>query len=211
MKRRRGATAMWRPACVVAAFWALPLPMWAEAPQPTQPAEVQAAAADAPELPPDYLIGPDDVLAVIFWDLANHGGEVTVRPDGKITLPLINDVQASGLTPEQLRERIVAASASFVRDPTVTVIVKQINSRRVYVTGRVGRPGTYTLTTPVTVLQLLALAGGISDYAKKDRIVVMRTEQGQTVSHKFNYKDVIQGKKLEQNILLKPGDTVVVP
>lgn len=171
----------------------------------------QPAATAAPGVPPDYVIGPDDVLSIVFWEQQNHGGDVIVRPDGKITLPLINDVQAAGLTPEQLRQAIVTASTKFLRDPNVTVIVKQTNSRRVYVTGRVNRPGTYVITTPVTVLQMLALAGGVAEFAKKDEIVVMRTEAGQTNSHKFNYKDVIKGKKLEQNILLKPGDTVIVP
>lgn len=195
-------------------------------PAPSQPGPVQPATAQPPApapvggsqpgaqaaaVPPDYVIGPDDVLSVVFWEQQNHGGDVIVRPDGKITLPLINDVQAAGLTPDQLRQAIVTASTRFLRDPSVTVIVKQTNSRRVYVTGRVHRPGTYVITTPVTVLQMLALAGGVAEFAKKDRIVVMRTEAGQTVSHKFNYKDVIKGEKLEQNILLKPGDTVIVP
>ncbi len=186
------------------------------APQPTVQAPLApASTAPVPEqpaaVPPDYVIGPDDVLSVVFWEQQNHGGDVIVRPDGKITLPLINDVQAAGLTPEELRQAIVTASTKFLRDPNVTVIVKQTNSRRVYVTGRVNRPGTYVITTPVTVLQMLALAGGVAEFAKKDEIVVMRTEGGQTHSHKFNYKDVIKGKKLEQNILLKPGDTVIVP
>jgi polysaccharide biosynthesis/export protein len=182
------------------------------APLSTQPVVPAApAAAPAAVVPPDYVIGPDDVLGIVFWEQANHGGDVIVRPDGKITLPLINDIQAAGLTPDQLRQAIVTASAKFLRDPNVTVIVKQTNSRRVYVTGRVNKPGTYVITTPVTVLQMLALAGGVADFAKKDRIVVMRTEGQETKSLKFNYKDVTQGKQLEQNILLKPGDTVIVP
>jgi polysaccharide export outer membrane protein len=190
-----------------------PAPVQAAPPQPAAPTAegAQPAAPTATVVPPDYVIGPDDVLSVVFWEQNNHGGDVIVRPDGKITLPLINDVQAAGLTPDQLRQAIVTASTRFLRDPSVTVIVKQTNSRRVYVTGRVHRPGTYVITTPVTVLQMLALAGGVAEFAKKDRIVVMRTEGGQTVSHKFNYKDVIKGEKLEQNILLKPGDTVIVP
>lgn len=185
----------------------------AQSPTQTAPAPASAGPVSKPgiETPADYVIGADDVLAIVFWELPNHGGDVVVRPDGKITLPLLNDVQASGLTPEQLREVIVAESAKFIREPTVSVVVKQINSRRVYVTGRIAKPGTYSLTTPTTVLQMLALAGGVSDFAKKERIVVMRTENGRTVNHKFNYKDVIQGKKLEQNIQLKPGDTVIVP
>ncbi len=160
---------------------------------------------------PTYVIGTDDVLAVVFWELPSHGAEVAVRPDGKITLPLLNDIQAAGLTPDQLRAAITTASAKFIREPAVSVIVKQINSRKVFVTGQVGRPGPYPLTQPTTVLQMLAMAGGAADFAKKTKIVIMRVENGQTTSHKFNYKDIIQGKHLEQNILLQPGDTVVVP
>jgi polysaccharide export outer membrane protein len=177
------------------------------APTTSQVATPQAAGATDPT----YVIGTDDVLAIVFWELPSHGAEVAVRPDGKITLPLLNDVQAAGLTPDQLRTSITTASAKFIRDPNVSVIVKAINSRKVFVTGQVNKPGPYPLTAPTTVLQMLALAGGPSDFAKKNKIAVMRTENGQTTSLKFNYNDVIQGKKLDQNVMLKPGDTVVVP
>jgi len=161
--------------------------------------------------PPDYVIGPDDILTIVFWREKDMSSDVGVRPDGKISLPLINDVQASGLTPEQLRLSITEAAGKFVEDPSVTVVVKGINSRKVYITGQVGKPGPYPLGGPTTVLQLLATAGGVGEYSKSDKIVVMRTENGKTVSHKFNYKDVIQGKNLLQNIELKPGDTIIVP
>jgi polysaccharide biosynthesis/export protein len=222
MTMRRSRTA----AALLALFPLAAASVWAQAPVPSQapapvaqpqtsapavPGAPPAATEPAAAVPPDYVIGADDVLSIVFWEQANHGGEVIVRPDGKITLPLINDVQAAGLTPEQLRQHIVTASARYLRDPNVTVVVKQTNSRRVYVTGRVNKPGTYVLTTPITVLQMLALAGGIGEFAKKDRIVVMRTEGDRTASHKFNYGDVIAGKKLEQNILLRPGDTIIVP
>ncbi len=160
---------------------------------------------------PSYVIGTDDVLAIVFWELPTHGAEVVVRPDGKITLPLLNDVQAAGLTPEQLRASITTAASKYIREPAVSVIVKQINSRKVFVSGQVAKPGPYSLTAPTTVLQLLALAGGPTDFAKKSKIAVMRTQDGQTVRLKFNYSDVLNGKNLEQNILLQPGDTVVVP
>jgi polysaccharide biosynthesis/export protein len=205
----------WVPALTIGVTMLGASAAWAQQGVATPGEQVQPDAAQmiakAPELPPDYVIGPDDILGIVFWELANHGGEVVVRPDGKITLPLIDDVHAAGLTPEQLRDRIVAASQKFVRDPSVSVVVKQINSRKVYVTGQVRTPGTFPLTGPTTVLQMLALAGGVADFAKRDRIMVMRTEAGRTVSYRFNYKDVSQGKNLEQNILLKPGDTVVVP
>jgi polysaccharide export outer membrane protein len=187
------------------------------APQkPTGPAPA-AVKTPPPELPagvtppPGFIIGPDDVLLVMFWREKELSAEVAVRPDGKITLPLLNDVHAAGLTTDQLRERLMEAANKFVEDPSVTIAVKQINSRKVYITGQVGKPGTYPLTGPTTVLQLIAVAGGLADFAKKEDIVVMRTEGGKTMTFKFNYKDVTKGKKLEQNIELKPGDTVVVP
>lgn len=172
-----------------------------------QPAVQEAAGAQDPT----YVIGTDDVLAVVFWELPSHSAEVVVRPDGKITLPLLNDIPAAGLTPDQLRTAITTAAAKFIREPAVSVIVKQINSRKVFVSGKVARPGPYALTAPTTVLQLLSLAGGPTDFAKKKKIAVMRTENGQTHRYKFNYNDVLDGKNLEQNILLEPGDTVVVP
>jgi polysaccharide export outer membrane protein len=160
---------------------------------------------------PDYVIGPEDVLTVIFWREQDLSSEVSVRPDGKISLPLLNEIQASGLTPEQLRANLTQAANRYVEDPAVTVVVKAVNSRKVFITGQVAKPGPYPLPAPTTVLQLLAMAGGLDEYAKSERIVVMRTENGKTVSHKFNYKQVSQGKNLQQNIELKPGDTIVVP
>ena len=179
-----------------------------------KPAAKSAAQPALPEgvpTPADYVIGADDQLSIVFWRDKDMTGDVNVRPDGKISLPLINELMAAGLTPEQLRLKITEAATKFIEDPEVSVVVKQINSRRIYVTGQVGRPGPYPLSGPTTVLQMLATAGGVGEYSKSDRIVVMRTENGKTVSHKFNYKEVAQGKKLEQNIELKPGDTIIVP
>jgi polysaccharide export outer membrane protein len=169
-------------------------------------------ATDAGITPPaDYVIGADDQLKIVFWRDDSLSGEVVVRPDGKISLTLLNDVQAAGLTPNQLRESLIQAAAKYVTDPSVTVIVKAINSRRVYVTGQVNKPGPYLLNDNMTILQMLAVAGGLQEWADADHILVMRTEAGQTKSYKFNYKDVRKGKSLQQNILLKPGDTIVVP
>jgi polysaccharide export outer membrane protein len=189
---------------------------------PAQPAPASPAAAKPPATPPatgpsvtppaDYIIGPDDVLGVLFWrekDLSVE--QVTVRPDGMITLPLVNDLKAAGLTPEQLREAVMKAANRFVEDPNATIVVRQINSRRFYVTGQVGKPGTYPLLAQTTILQAIALAGGLAEYAKGNDIVLMRTEGGKTKTFPFRYKDVIKGKKLEQNIELRPGDTLVVP
>jgi polysaccharide biosynthesis/export protein len=169
------------------------------------------AAAPGVNLPPEYTIGADDVLSIVFWRDKELTADVTVRPDGKISLPLLNDVQATGFTPAQLKDRIVDESKKYVEDPNVTVVVKQINSRKVFITGEVRKAGPYSLTAPTTVLQMLSIAGGLGDFAKSEKIMVVRTENGKPVSYKFNYKEVIEGKKLAQNIELKPGDTIVVP
>lgn len=187
--------------------------------QPSRPQGARPAAqpAQAPTPPPGvtppagYVIGPEDVLAVLFWREKDLSVEVSVRPDGMITLPLVNDVKAAGLTPDQLRAALTEAAGRFVEDPNVTVVVKQINSRKVFVTGQVAKPGTYPLMGPTTVLQMLATAGGLMDFAKGDRIVIMRNQGGKTETLKFNYKDVLKGKKLEQNVELRPGDTILVP
>lgn len=163
-------------------------------------------------VPAGYVIGPDDALGVLFWRDKDMSVEQTVvRPDGMITLPLLNDIKAAGLTPEQFREAIVKAASQYIEDPNVTVVIKQINSRKVYVTGAVLKPGSFSLTTPTTVMQALAMAGGLSEFAKKDNVAVIRVTNGKTQRLRFNYDEVLNGKKLEQNIELKPGDTVVVP
>lgn len=162
--------------------------------------------------PPDYVIGPEDVLTIVFWKDKDMSADVTVRPDGQITLPLINDIRAAGLTPQQLRETLVAASAKYVAEPNVSVVVKMVNSRKVHIIGMVGKPGPYPLTGPTTVLQMLASAGGVHEFAKSKEIKILRTdEKGVQVALKFNYKDVLKGKNLKQNIQLKPGDTIIVP
>ena len=185
-------------------------PPAAQKPAPAKPpAGVNVPAGVA--TPSDYVIGPDDVLIVVFWREKEMSTEVTVRPDGKISLPLLNDVQASGFTPEQLRVKLGEAASKFIEEPTVTIVVKQINSRKVFVTGQVNKPGPYPLSGPTTVLQQIATAGGLLEYANSKNILIMRTENGRAVSFKFNYKDVSKGKNLKQNIELKPGDTIIVP
>ena len=161
--------------------------------------------------PPGYIIGPEDVLGIVFWREPEMNGDVTVRPDGKVTLPLIGELRAEGLGPEALRDQIKQASAKYMSDANVSVVVRQINSRKVFITGRVTTPGTYPLAGPRTVMQVIALAGGLNEYADAKNITVLRVANGQSRSFKFNYKDVAKGKKLEQNILLQPGDTIVVP
>ena len=207
-------------AALAIAFTSIPCAAQAQPARPTAPAgQTNARTATPPpvspaagvNIPPEYIIGADDQLNIVFWRDKELTAEVTVRPDGKISLPLLNDVQASGLTPAQLKDRIVEESKKYVEDPNVTVVVKQINSRRVFITGEVRKPGPYPLTASATVLQMISIAGGLADYAKPDKISVVRVENGKPMSFRFNYKEVIEGKKLNQNIELKPGDTIIVP
>jgi len=171
----------------------------------------QAPAAQ-PQLPPDYVIGSGDVLSIVVWREKDLTQEVVVRPDGKISLPLLNDVAASGLTPEQLRTRIADSAKTFFKEPpSVTVVVKQINSTRVFITGMVLHPGAYVLTGPTTVLQLIAIAGGFADFANRNKILIARIENGTQRSYFFSYDEVVKKGSLAQNILLKAGDTIVVP
>ena len=174
---------------------------------PPAPAAVAAPVA----VPKDFVIGPEDVLSVTVWREKDLSADVTVRPDGKVTLPLVNEIQAAGLTPAQLREQLTTAMSRFVADPSVTVAVKQINSLKVYISGQVGKPGAYPLTSPTTVLQLIVTAGGLHEFADTKNIVIIRRQNGQETTHRFNYKDVLKGRNLAQNIQLVPGDTILVP
>jgi polysaccharide export outer membrane protein len=157
------------------------------------------------------VIGPLDQLSVVFWREKDLSADVLVRPDGKISLPLLNDIHASGLTPEQLRKSVTEAAKQYIADPSASVVVRQINSRKVFITGEVARPGEYPLPGPTTILQLIAIAGGVNEYSDREHIVILRTENGLEVAHSFNYKDVVKQKNPRQNIVLKPGDTIVVP
>jgi polysaccharide export outer membrane protein len=179
----------------------------------TAPASAQNGAADPSAITPpaDYVVGPEDVLGIVFWRERDLSADVIVRPDGKISLPLLNDIQVSGLTPDQVRERVITRAREFVDDPTATVVVKQINSRKVFITGNVERPGPFPLIQSTTVLQLLAMAGGLREFADASSIVVVRTEGGRQVTFPFNYNDVKNRRNLAQNIVLKPGDTIIVP
>jgi polysaccharide export outer membrane protein len=182
----------------------------AQAPQGAVAAAPTRATAVAP--PPDYVIGADDVLSIMFWrDKDLSAPEVVVRPDGMVTLPLLNDVQAAGRTPEQLGNAIRDAARKFVEDPNPTVIVKEIKSRRVFITGRIEKPGPYPLNGKTTILQLIAMAGGLREFVDGKNISLMRSEQGKQTVFAFNYQDVVKKRYLHQNIDLKPGDVVVVP
>ena len=181
----------------------------------TAQAPAAAAATGASTeitVPPDYVIGAEDVLSIHFRYHQDVSGDVPVRPDGKIALPLLGDVVAAGLTIQGLTARLAEAAKPYLKDTTVSVQPKQINSRKVYITGEVGKQGAFPLLGPMTVLQLIANAGGVSVYAKQKDILIIRTDdKGQQISIPFNYDDVKRGRNLQQNILLKPGDQVVVP
>lgn len=160
---------------------------------------------------PNYVIGAQDLLDVSVWKEPDLSRQVPVRPDGKISLPLLNDVQAMGMTPSQLASQITEGLSKFMNSPQVTVIVTQINSQRVYILGEVGRAGAYGLLPGMTVLQALSNAGGFTAFANQKGIYVLRQENGKQQKLLFNYKEVVSGKKPEQNIELKPGDTIVIP
>jgi polysaccharide export outer membrane protein len=160
---------------------------------------------------PSYVIGSQDMLDVSVWREPDFSRTVPVRPDGKISLPLLNDMQAAGLTPSQLAAELTKSLNKFVTNPQVTIIVTQINSQRFYILGEAARPGAYTLIPDMTILQAVSNAGGFTPYANSKKIYLLREENGKQQKLSFNYKDVIAGKRTEQNIVLKNGDTIVVP
>jgi polysaccharide biosynthesis/export protein len=159
----------------------------------------------------DYIIGPNDVLDVSVWKEPDLTRSLPVRPDGKISMPLLNDVQAAGLTPNQLAQSLTDRLKKYLTAPQVTVMVSQINSQRVYVIGEVTRPGAYPLLPGMNILQAISSAGGLTLFANSKKIFLLRNENQTQNKFPFNYKDVVDGRKPEENIALKPGDTVVVP
>jgi polysaccharide export outer membrane protein len=178
------------------------------------PASAQAGPDDQPKSvdPDKFLIGNDDVLAINVWKETELSRSVPVRSDGKISLPLVGEVQASGQTPRQLEQAIAVKLKSYISEPEVTVIVQQINSQKFNILGQVARPGSYPLTNSITVLDAIAVASGFRDFAKKQSIYILRQNPGGGQSRiPFNYKDVIRGKNAEQNVRLQPRDTIVVP
>jgi polysaccharide biosynthesis/export protein len=182
-----------------------------QAPQSAVPAMADETPKKAATADPNYVIGAQDVLDINVWKEPDVSRVVPVRPDGKISLPLLNDVQAAGLTPDQLAAKVTEDLKKYVTNPQVTVIVTAINSQRVYILGEVTRPGAFPLLPGMTVLQALSSAGGFTQFAKVKSIFVRRLQDGKESKFLFNYKDVIGGKRPEEDILLKAGDTIVVP
>lgn len=175
---------------------------------------VEAEAAAAAVSPPDqekYLLGPEDVLEVSVWKEPDMTKQLVVRPDGKISYPLIGEIPAAGRTVKQVQEEISKKLEKFVTDASVTVILLKTQYYKLYVTGKVNKPGEYLVGRPTTVLQALAMAGGLTPFASPTSIKVVRKAGGQDQVYPFDYKDVSKGLLLSQNIILQPGDVVVVP
>lgn len=171
-------------------------------------AQIGSVRADEPE---PYRIQPGDVLMVSVWKEEALISEVLVRPDGGMSFPLVGDVRASGRTVDELRSLVNERLSQFIPDPSVTIAVKQIGGNRVYVLGKVNRPGEFSFSQPIDVMQALSLAGGATSFASLDDIQILRRESGKQTARRFRYSDVERGRRLDQNILLKSGDTVVVP
>jgi len=200
-------------------FLALPMLIGASLAVPVAAAAQSPGSSTSPvnaprsvPLPSDYVIGVEDRLGVVFWREQDKAltTDVVVRPDGKISVPMLNDISAVGLTPEQLAAAVQQAASKYILDAAATVIVREIHSRKVFVIGEVSKPGAVDLGSEMNVLQVLAAAGGFLEHAKKSDVVIVRKVNDREQRFKFNYKDVVRGKNVEQNIRLLPGDTVLV-
>ncbi len=160
---------------------------------------------------PNYQIGPSDVLRIFIWKETELTQDLTVMPDGRITFPLIGEIDVAGKTVTQLKTIVSEKLKKYVTAPEVTVIVRESNSQQIYTIGKVTRPGPYSLGANMTVLQALSVAGGLAEWADEKNIKIIRRDAGKEVQIPFNYKDFIGGRNPDQNILLKPSDTIVVP
>ncbi|HEV8441353.1 MAG TPA: polysaccharide biosynthesis/export family protein [Methylomirabilota bacterium] len=183
---------------------AVPVVAWAQAPAPA----VRDGKADART---DYQIGPEDVLDIAVWNNTSLSRTTPVRPDGKISLPLLNDVQAAGLTPMQLREVITKKLTEYMPNPEVSVIVREVNHFKVSVLGEVKKPGRYDLKGQTTVLDAIALAGGLNDFAARSRITILRNNGSSTSRIPVNYNKIFSAGSEQENLVLQPGDIVLVP
>jgi polysaccharide biosynthesis/export protein len=186
-----------------------PAPETVEAPKtiPSGPGAPSAAQVTGLAVDPkSYVLGTEDVIFINVWREPDFTRPVGIRPDGKITMPLIGDVQAAGLTPERLAAQLTQALSEYINKPEVTVTVAQVNSKKYTVTGEVNRPGVFPLVVPTKVFDALGNAGGFKDFANKKDIVIIRGDK----RLKFNWNDVVKGKKLDQNIFVENGDTILV-
>jgi len=191
---------------------------------PTQPEKLASSATSSKQkptlpdpsftrgVPDDYVIGAGDTLQISVWKEPEASvPEVVVRPDGKITVPLIKEVEVAGLTPTRVEQTITQRLAKFIEDANVTVVVATISSKKIYIIGAVRKEGPLPYTYGMSVMQALSEAGGVTEYAKRKKIYILRTENAREYRLDFNYDDVVKGQSMEQNILLLPGDTVVIP
>lgn len=176
-------------------------------PAPTPEEQALKKAVGAPVDPKTYVIGAEDILMIRVWREPDLSGPVGVRPDGKISLPLIGEVQAGGVTPEKLAEHITEGFSKYVNNPEVMVQVATVNSKKYFITGEVNRPGSYPLVVPTTILEAIAIAGGFREWAKKKDIMILRGPK----RYRFNYNQVVKGKNMAQNIQLESGDHIIVP
>ena len=177
---------------------------------PAAPKEAEQPVKSATD-DPTYVIGPEDVISVSVWKEPDFSNTVPVRPDGMVTLALLGDVMAAGKTPAQLASDVTTRLTKYIEQPRVTVVVTAINSRRIFILGEVNHPGAVAMSANMTVLQAITAAGGPTAYANTKKINILRNEQGKQSKYLFNYKEVVKGNNSEQNILLKSGDTIVVP
>jgi polysaccharide export outer membrane protein len=173
---------------------------------PDKPDPPKSAPA-APVDPKSYIIGAEDLISIRVWREPENSGQFVVRPDGKVSVPLVGEIQAAGLTPAKLSESIAESLQKVMVHPEVTVGVEKVNSKKYYIQGEVNRPGSYPLVIDTTVLEALVNAGGFRDFANTKKIVILRGSE----RLKFNYHQVTKGNQMEQNILLKPGDQIIVP
>jgi polysaccharide biosynthesis/export protein len=205
---------------ILLAFWCAPLASrlsaqdkaQADKPQVIEPAKPEIAGPAKPMATPasvsdTYKLGPDDVIYVRVWREPDLSGQLAIRPDGKITMPLINEVKASGLTPAQLSDTLTQALSKFVNNPQVMVAVQAVRSQRYFMSGEINRPGAYPLASPTTIFEAITMAGGFREFAGKSKVTIIRG----TKRFRFNWNQVVKGKNLAQNITLENGDQVVVP
>jgi polysaccharide biosynthesis/export protein len=201
----------WISKAVIAALLTSPIMLAQDAkPAATQGSEKDSNAAPNSLAGPDYVIGADDNLHIAVWNEANLTETLPVRPDGKISMPLLDDIQAAGLTPRQLADSLAEKLKKFVADPRVTVVVTAINSKRIFLVGEVSHTGATAMLPNMTVLQAISSAG-LTQFANTKKIYVLRTVNGKQEKLPVDYRKLVKGERIEQNYLLQPGDTIVVP
>jgi polysaccharide biosynthesis/export protein len=189
-----------------------PGPIAAEDSKPAKETSKQQPGQADTAADPEYRVGPGDVLDIAVWKEPDASGAgMIVRPDGKISLPLVNELVVKDRTPIEIQQMLAEKLEPFIKSAAVTVTVREIRSKKVYIIGQIERPGTYDLTRPTSVLQMLTQAGRLLPFAKDKAIYVLRTQGESQQKLPFNYRDVLKGRKMDQNVMLQPGDTIIIP